>query len=78
MDVQEAAMKQCINSDGSETLSECPPLQASVDPYFNWNGPERPPVVNERVRAWLDKLLAAMLSLDTTERERPVPTVQLP
>lgn len=56
MDVQTAAMKQCINVDGSGTISSCAPLQASADPYFAWNCPEQPPVVNESVKGWIDKL----------------------
>jgi Domain of unknown function (DUF1996)/WSC domain len=55
MDVQTAAVKQCINTDGG-SISACPPLKASQDPYFPWNCPEQPPVVNERVHGWIDKL----------------------
>lgn len=56
MDVQTAAMKQCINVSGSGTISSCAPLQASADPYFAWNCPERLPIVNEGVKGWVDKL----------------------
>lgn len=57
MDVQTAAMKQCLNVEGSSGgISACPPLYASIDPYVTWNCPERPPLVNESVKGMLDKL----------------------
>ncbi len=56
MEVQTEAIKQCMKDGGSGTIEACPPLQASQDPYFAWNCPERPPVVNESVKGWLDQL----------------------
>jgi Domain of unknown function (DUF1996)/WSC domain len=57
MDVQTTAMKQCLNVEGSSGgISACPPLMASLDPYVTWNCPERPPIVNERVKGMIDKL----------------------
>ena len=57
MDVQTAAMKQCLNVEGSSGgISACPPLLASLDPYVDWNCPERPPIVNELVKGVINKL----------------------
>ena len=56
MEVQTQALKQCMGEGSTGTIEACPPLQASQDPYFAWNCPESPPVVNERVKGWLDKL----------------------
>ncbi|ERF69122.1 hypothetical protein EPUS_01078 [Endocarpon pusillum Z07020] len=56
MDVQTAALKQCMDDGSSGGISDCPPLEASRDPYFPWNCPERPPVVNENAKGMIDKL----------------------
>jgi Domain of unknown function (DUF1996)/WSC domain len=58
MDVQTAAIAQCLTKQGSSgSIADCPPLAASTDPFFGWNCPERPPIVNETVHGWIgDKL----------------------
>jgi hypothetical protein len=56
MAIQTAAMKQCFKDGSAGTIESCPPLQASADPYFAWNCPERPALVDERVQGLLDKL----------------------
>ena len=49
------AIAQCINTnDGS--ITDCAPLAASVDPYFNINCPEQPQLVNETVKGLLNAL----------------------
>ncbi|KIX98048.1 uncharacterized protein Z520_06127 [Fonsecaea multimorphosa CBS 102226] len=58
MDVLEAAMDQCMgaNATNDGQIGLCPPLQASVDPYFSQNCPEQPPIVNETVHGLLNVL----------------------
>jgi hypothetical protein len=55
MDVQTAAIEQCATTD-SGAISDCPPLYASDDPYFNINCPEQPPIFNETVHGLLNVL----------------------
>lgn len=56
MDVQTAAMKECMNNGGSGSIDECAPFKASKDPYASWNCPEQPPTVNETVKGLIDAL----------------------
>lgn len=50
-----AAIAECLNNDNS-SVTDCPPLAASVDPYFNINCPEQPPLLNETVKGLLKAL----------------------
>ncbi|EXJ86553.1 hypothetical protein A1O3_03506 [Capronia epimyces CBS 606.96] len=56
--VQADAIKQCMGSQATNDgqIGLCPPLAASVDPYFNGNCPEQAPVVNETVHGMLKVL----------------------
>jgi hypothetical protein len=55
MDIQRAAIAQCATT-ASGAISDCPPLYASDDPYFNINCPEQPPIFNETVHGLLKAL----------------------
>lgn len=55
-DVLQAGISQCLNYVDSGAISDCPPLQASVDAYNTLNCPEQPPLVNEQVKGVLSAL----------------------
>lgn len=57
-DVLQAAITQCTgpNATNDGQIGLCPPLQASVDPYFGQNCPEQASVVNETVHGLLNVL----------------------
>ena len=51
------AIDQCINNDSlNGVISACPPLARSQTPYFSTNCPERPTIVNEKVKGILPVL----------------------
>lgn len=56
--VQADAIKQCMGPQATNggQIGLCPPLAASVDPFFNRNCPEQPPLVNETVHGMLKVL----------------------
>ena len=56
MDVQKAALSQCISTDNGGAVSACQPLTASDSPDFAKDCPERAPIVNEPARGMIDKL----------------------
>lgn len=52
-----SAVTQCVNNDDiNGQISLCPPLAKSQTPYASTNCPERPPLVDEAVHGFLDKL----------------------
>jgi len=53
-----SAVKQCmgVNATNAGQIGLCPPLAASVDPFFSRNCPELPPTVNETVKGMLKVL----------------------
>ncbi|OCT50818.1 WSC domain-containing protein [Cladophialophora carrionii] len=57
-DVLDAAIDQCMGPGATNNgqIGLCPPLQASVDPYFSQNCPEQAPIVNETVHGLLKVL----------------------
>ncbi|OAG35369.1 hypothetical protein AYO21_10440 [Fonsecaea monophora] len=58
VDVLDSAIDQCMgpNAVNNGQIGLCPPLQASVDPYFSQNCPEQAPFVNETVHGLLKVL----------------------
>ncbi|KAL2393243.1 hypothetical protein ABEF93_001754 [Exophiala dermatitidis] len=56
--VQADAIKQCMGAAATNggQIGLCPPLAASVDPFFSRNCPEQPPLVNETVHGMLKVL----------------------
>ncbi|KAK7902952.1 hypothetical protein LTR67_002598 [Exophiala xenobiotica] len=56
--VQVDAIKQCmgVNATNNGDIGDCPPLNASEDPYFDQNCPEQPPVINEKVHGLISVL----------------------
>ena len=55
MTVQKAATSQCANSDGNG-IASCEPFQASHDPNYGLNCPERPSIIDEPVNGLVSKL----------------------
>jgi hypothetical protein len=57
-DVLSSAISECMgaNATNEGQIGLCPPLQASVDPYFSINCPEQPPILNEAVHGSLNVL----------------------
>ncbi|KAI2613481.1 WSC-domain-containing protein [Hypoxylon fragiforme] len=71
MDVLKAAISTCANDDSSNgQISKCPPLAKSQNPYYATNCPERPAIVNEKVRGMIDCLPGC--NVVTTGPERAV------
>lgn len=58
VNVLDAAIGQCMgaNATNAGQIGLCPPLAASVDPFFSRNCPEQPPIVNETVKGMLKVL----------------------
>ncbi len=57
-DVLQSAITQCMGPGATNggQIGLCPPLQASVDPYFSQNCPEQPALVNESVHGLINVL----------------------
>ena len=56
MDVQTAAVADCLIPDNFGQVSFCPALAASDTNGMSWNCPEQPPQVGEAVHGLIDKL----------------------
>ncbi|KAH9905697.1 WSC domain-containing protein [Xylariomycetidae sp. FL2044] len=55
--VLQDAIAQCVNNDNiNGQISLCPPLVKSQTPYYSTNCPERPSIVDEKVKGLLPKL----------------------
>ena len=56
MDVQTAAMNDCLNTDNQGQISACPHLVKSQIPNYASKCPEAKPIVNEPVKGTIQKL----------------------